>query len=152
MHVSCFHLGQKAVSQVVAALLLIAVVVSAAILLYVFAIGTVGFLSTGSGQQTKDEVIMESYAFPSGGPLSISVKNVGTTPVDLSKADFFINGLAATLGPGCAVTLAIGSSCTISLSLAGGYGNFALGLSYPVKIVAADGAVFSYSVIYGTGS
>ena len=146
------HFNDRAVNQVVAALLLIAVAVAAAILLYVFAGGLVGYLSTGGGQQTKQQVIMEAYYFPIGGPLSITVKNVGSAPVDLSKADFFINGLSASRGSGCGVTLAIGGSCTTTVTPSGGYVSLVSGLAYTVKIVTPDGAVFSYSVVYGGSS
>jgi FlaG/FlaF family flagellin (archaellin) len=145
------HFNSRAVSQVIAALLLIAIAVAAAILLYTFGIGLVSLLGTGGGEQTKQQVIMESYTFPVGGPLTITVKNVGLAPVDMSKADFFINGLSATPGPGCNLTLAVGSSCTTTLSLSDGYGSLASGLAYPVKIVTPDGAVFSYSCVYGAG-
>jgi flagellin-like protein len=143
------RLHNEAVSHVVAALLLIAVTVAAAVLLYVFAIGVIGNLSTGVGQQIADQVTMVSYSFPVGGPLSITVKNVGSSSVDLSKADFFINGVSATPGTGCVLILAIGASCTTSISLTDGYAGLASGVSYPVKIVTANGAIFSYSVIYG---
>jgi flagellin-like protein len=139
----------KGVSQVIAALLIIAVTVAAAVLLYVFAVGVIGNLSTGIGQQIADQVTMVSYSFPVGGPLSITTKNVGSSAVDLSKADFFINGVSATPGSGCAVMIPPGGSCTTTLSLPGGYAGLASGVSYPVKIVTANGAVFSYSVIYG---
>jgi flagellin-like protein len=142
--------NSRAVNHVIAALLLIAIAVSAAVLLYVFSIGLLTTLSTGGGQQTKQQVIMESYAFPVNGPLTITVKNVGLTSVDSSKTDFFINGQLATAGSGCSTTLAVGGSCTTTLSLPTGYGSLTSGIAYPLKIVTPDGAVFSYSCIYGT--
>ena len=147
----CKHTQNKGVSQVVAALLVIAVTVAAAVLLYVFAIGVIGNLSSGVGQQVKDQVIMESYSFPIGGPLSITVKDVGSSSVDLATADFFINGASATQGTGCKTTLTIGGSCTTALSPSGGYGGLLSGYSYPLKIITANGAIFSYSVTYGGG-
>ena len=146
------HIQSKGVSQVIAALLVIAVTIAGAVLLYVFAIGVIGNLSSGVGQQVKDQVTMVSYNFPVGGPLSITVKNVGSSPVDLATADFFINGVSATSGSECKTTLTIGGSCTIALSPPGGYGGLLSGYSYTVKIVTADGAIFSYSVTYGGGS
>jgi FlaG/FlaF family flagellin (archaellin) len=145
------HFNNKAANQVIAALLLIAVAVAAAVLVYVFSIGLLGHLSTGGGQQTKQQVIMESYSFPVGGLLSITVKNVGSASVDLSKADFFVNGVAITNpGLGCSVTLTIGGSCTTNLPVA--TSSLASGISYPLKIVTPDGGVFSYSVVYGGSS
>jgi archaellum component FlaF (FlaF/FlaG flagellin family) len=142
------HFGGGAVNHVIAALLVIAVTVSAAVLLYVFAIGLVTTLSTGGGQQIKQEVILQSYAFPVDGPLTVTVTNMGLTSVDLSKADFFINGQPAAPGPGCSLVLPVGGSCTTTLSLSTGYGSLRSGTAYPVKIVTPDGAIFVYSCIY----
>jgi len=152
VHLLDGHVNNRAVSQVVAALLVIAVTVAAAVLLYVFAIGVIGNLSSGVGQQVKDQITIVSYNFPIGGPLKITVKDVGSSSVDLSTADFFINGVSANPGPGCKLTLTIGGSCTTTLSPSGGYGGLLSGYLYPVKIVTADGAIFSYSVTYGGGA
>jgi flagellin-like protein len=140
--------GSRAVNQVVAALLVIAVTVSAAVLLYLFSIGLVTTLSTGGGQQIKQEVILQSYAFPVNGPLTITVTNMGLTSVDMSRADFFINGQPATPGPGCSLVLPVGGSCTTTLNLSIGYSGLRPSTAYPVKIVTPDGAVFVYSCIY----
>ena len=60
------HFNNRAVSQVIAALLLIAIAVAAAILLYVFAIGLLGTLGVGGGQQTKEVLILEAYNWEGG--------------------------------------------------------------------------------------
>ena len=83
----------KAVSQVIAALLLIAISVAAAVLVYVFSIGLLGSLQTSGGQQSKQQVIMEAYNWPrirSTGTLTLTVRNVG--PASVQFADLFING------------------------------------------------------------
>jgi flagellin-like protein len=139
--------SSRGVSQVIAALLLIAIAVAAAILLYVFAIGLLGNLGTGGGQQTKEQVIMEAYNFPANGALSISVRNVGAATVDMSGADYFLNGVSATADNGCKLTLAISGSCTTTLTVT--VSNLSSGAGYPLKIITPDGAIFSYSVIYG---
>jgi FlaG/FlaF family flagellin (archaellin) len=143
------HFDSRAVNQVMAVLLVIAVTVSAAALLYVFFIGLMSTLSTGGGQQIKQEVILQSYTFPVNGPLTVTVTNTGLTSVDLSKADFFVNGQSATPGAGCNIVLPVGGSCATTLSLSTGYGSLGSGTAYPVKIVTPDGAVFVYSCIYG---
>ena len=61
MYVMNRHFNNRGVSQVIAALLLIAIAVAAAILLYVFAIGLLGSLGSSGGQQTKQQLIMEAY-------------------------------------------------------------------------------------------
>jgi flagellin-like protein len=152
MYVMNRHFNNRAVSQVIAALLLIAIAVAAAILLYVFAIGLLGSLGSSGGQQTKEQLIMEAYSFPIGGSLSVTVRNVGSASVNVALSDFFVNGVVATsVGGVCSsATLTPSQSCvaTVGVTLTSLTG----GAAYPLKIVTPDGGVFSYSVIYGGSS
>jgi flagellin-like protein len=147
MHVLNRHFSSRGVSQVIAALLLIAIAVAAAVLLYVFAIGLLGSLGTGGGQQTKEQVIMEAYYFPPSGALTVTVRNVGAATVDMSGADYFLNGVSATPDNGCKLTLTISGSCTTTLTVS--TSNLSSGAGYPLKIITPEGGIFSYSVIYG---
>jgi hypothetical protein len=152
MYVMNRHFNNRAVNQVIAALLLIAIAVAAAILLYVFAIGLLGSLGTGGGQQTKEQLIMEGYNFPSPGTtLTLTVRNVGPASVNIGRADFFVNGVKATLGTGgCSLTATLTptQSCGASLTLGTGP-TLVPGAAYPMKIVTPEGGVFSYTVVYG---
>jgi len=151
MYVMNRHFNNRAVSQVIAALLLIAIAVAAAILLYVFAIGLLGSLGSSGGQQTKEQLIMEAYSFPStAGVLTMTVRNVGSATVNVGGSDFFINGVVGTLGGVCAsmTAMTVGGSCQATVTLAS-YASLSSGAAYPLKIVTPDGGVFSYSVIYG---
>jgi flagellin-like protein len=147
VHLLNRHFSNRAVSQIIAALLLIAIAVAAAILLYVFSIGLLGSLGSGGGEQTKQQVIMEAYNFPIGGLLTITVRNVGTATVDMSGADFFLNGVSVTPDSGCQVTLTISGSCATALTVT--TSSLMSGGSYPLKIVTPNGGVFSYPVTYG---
>ena len=153
MYVMNRHFNNRAVSQVIAALLLIAIAVAAAILLYVFAIGLLGSLGSSGGQQTKEQLIMEAYSFPIAGPLAVTVRNVGSASINVGGSDFFINGIVGTLGGGCvgATLTPAGGSCAGTVTLTG-YGSLTSGAAYPLKIVTPDGGVFSYSVIFGGSS
>lgn len=146
--------NKRAVSAIIAALLLIAITVAAAIMVYVFSIGLLGSLQSGGGQQTKEQLIMEAYTWTvPGGPLSLTVRNVGPATIQIS--DFFVNGAlqAQPTGPCMTTTppsLAVGQSCLLTeATLAGTYSP---GVEYPIKIVTVDGAVFSYSAIAGSSS
>jgi len=145
--------NNRAVSAIIAALLLIAITVAAAILLYVFSIGLLGSLQTGGGQQTKEQLIMEAYNWlVPAGPLTLTLRNVGPSTVQF--ADVFINGaIQATPTGSCYAgatpTLAVGSSCTMSIAAPTSH---TAGVAYPIKIVTVDGAVFSYSAIAGSSS
>ena len=50
--------NEKGVSPVIAVLLMIAIAVAAAILVYVWSMGIIGTLTGGGGQQVKEQVIL----------------------------------------------------------------------------------------------
>ena len=144
------HFNNRAVSAVIATLLLIAIAVAAAIIVYVFSIGLLGGLQTSGGQQVKQQVIMEAYDW-TGATLQLTLRNVG--PAQVQFADWFINGaMAGTGGAGCAASLyklSVGGSCTATLTPTT---TPAAGVAYVIKVVSIDGAVFSYSAIDGSAS
>jgi flagellin-like protein len=156
MYIMNRHFNNRAVSQVIAALLLIAIAVAAAILLYVFAIGLLGSLGSSGGQQTKEQLIMESYqwSFPSSpGTITLTLRNVGAAAIDTEHTDVFVNGIAmGPLAGSCATTLTPTQSCTSDSLTPGGTASYIAGAAYPLKLVTPDGGVFSYSVIAGGSS
>jgi flagellin-like protein len=148
------HFSNRGVSQVIAALLLIAIAVAAAILLYVFAIGLLGSLGSSGGQQTKQQLIMEAYNWDTtGNSITLTVRNVGSASIDASATDIFVNGVPVTGGfsGACATTLTPGASCSDSFAPPTGT-TYISGAAYPLKLVTPDGGVFSYSVICGGSS
>jgi len=150
MYIMNRRYNNHAVSDIIAALLLIAIAVAAAVLLYVFSIGLLGSLGSSGGQQTKEQVIMEAYSFPSSGSpvkLTVQLRNVGSASEDLVDADYFINGLkgTATTG-GCSTAVTPGGSCQIVVTVA--TSSLISNAAYPFKIVTPTGGVFSYTVIY----
>jgi FlaG/FlaF family flagellin (archaellin) len=152
MYIVGRHYNNKAVSQVIAALLLIAISVAAAVLVYVFSIGLLGSLQSSGGQQAKQQVIMEAYSWPTAtGALTLSLRNTG--PAAVQFADWFINGVTATPTAGTCMPfttpLAVGNMCTLTLTTGL---TISAGVAYVIKGVSVDGAVFSYSAIYGQSS
>ena len=144
------HFNNRAVSAVIATLLLIAIAVAAAIIVYVFSIGLLGGLQTSGGQQVKQQVIMEAYNWNTLASLILTLRNVG--PAQVQFADWFINGALATASGTCAgsgFALTVGASCTVTLTPPT---TANAGVSYVVKVVSIDGAVFSYSAIAGSSS
>ena len=146
------HFNNRAVSAVIATLLLIAIAVAAAIIVYVFSIGLLGGLQTSGGQQVKQQVIMEAYDW-TGATLKLTLRNVG--PATVQMMDYFINGSpVTTLSGACGYSaatspLAVGQPCTETLTPPT---TAAAGVAYVIKIVSVDGAVFSYSAISGSAS
>jgi flagellin-like protein len=150
------HFNNRAVSAVIATLLLIAIAVAAAIVVYVFSMGLLGGLQTSGGQQVRQQVIMEAYNWANiANPVSLTLRNVG--PAQVQFADWFINGVSVTTGAGgtCitggtpAGTLAVGTSCQVTLTAPAGTTS---GTAYNIKIVTVNGGVFSFSAIAGTSS
>jgi hypothetical protein len=96
---------------------------------------------------------MEAYDWNPVTTLALTVRNVG--PATITFSDFFINGVlqaAPTYSGGCAgatPSLAVGSSCTLTVAGLTGYSS---GVEYSIKIVTIDGAVFSYSAIAGSST
>jgi len=141
-------MNRRAVNQIVAALLLIAVTVTAAILLYVFAIGTI--TPTGGGQQIAQQLILEGYDWGGGAnQISGSFKNVGNTPIALDSADVFVSGMPGTLTVATA-TLEPQQSTTFTVNMSSG--TYIRGMAYTLKIVTASGSLASYSVVCGSSS
>ena len=148
------HFNNRAVSAVIATLLLIAIAVAAAIIVYVFSIGLLGGLQTSGGQQVKQQVIMEAYSWPTiAGGVTLTLRNVGPSAVEFQ--DYFISGqlVAAPTGTcgysGGTLSLGVGASCTEVLPSPA---TTSMGVAYVVKVVSIDGAVFSYSAIAGSSS
>jgi flagellin-like protein len=145
------HFNNRGVSQVIAALLLIAIAVAAAILLYVFAIGLLGSLGTGGGGQTKEQLIMEAYNWDyTGNSITLTVRNVGPAAIDAANTDVFVNGSPYGQLGGTCDTLQPGESCSVAVGV--GAGSFISGAAYPLKLVTPTGGVFSYSIIAGGSS
>jgi flagellin-like protein len=154
--------NNRAVSQVIAALLLIAIAVAAAVLVYVFSIGLLGSLQGGGGQQVKQQLIMEAYDWASQSPtLLFTMRNVGTSALDI--ADVFVSGNAAGgfalsdvgTGSGCGVAslgaVPVQTACLVTITMPTTFTPTS-GVAYAVKTVTSDGAVFSYSAIAGQAS
>lgn len=139
-------LSKRGVSVIIGALLLIAIAVGAAVLLYVYSIGIMGNMETSGGTQMKDSLIVESYNWNTVSVLVLNVRNVGATVLNMLQADYFVNGVASTFAATCTATLQPQASCIISLTVPGTITN---GEAYPVKIVVSDGAVFAYSAVCG---
>ncbi|MEM2228584.1 MAG: archaellin/type IV pilin N-terminal domain-containing protein, partial [Candidatus Bathyarchaeia archaeon] len=141
-------LNRKAVSPVIATLLMIAIAVAASILVYVWSMGLVGSLQGTGGQQTKEQLIMEAYVATSSTSWTLYMRNVG--PANSTVAAVYVEGRRASFSP-TPFSLTPGQSGTLTVTVPSGP-TLTPGAAYTVKIVTQSGAVFSYSVIYGRAS
>jgi flagellin-like protein len=137
----------RAVSPVIATLLMIAIAVAAAILVYVWSMGLVGTLQGTGGQQTREQLIMEAYDATSSTSWKLYIRNVG--PASISVTAVYVEGVPAAFSLNPTGPISPGNSATLTVTVPI---TPASGAAYTVKIVTSSGAVFSYSVIAGRAS
>jgi flagellin-like protein len=153
MYIFGKHYNRRGVNTIIAALLLIAITVAAAILLYVFAIGLLGSLGSSGGSQTKQQLVLEAYNWVSSPSLTLNLRNVGSAAIAVSSADVFVNGISQAQPLTACGTLQPTGSCVVTFDVnTSGASSLLGGVSYVLKIVTPDGAVFSYTVINGQAS
>ena len=145
MKIGGFRTSRRAVSPVIATLLMIAIAVAAGILVYVWSMGIVGTLQSSGGQQTKQQLVMEAYSALGGTSWIFNLRNPGSAT--LQVAAVYVNGTSCTFTP-TTLTIQPAKSAQVTVSVSGLSG-LTLGVGYPIKIVTVDGAVFTFTVIYG---
>lgn len=130
--------NSKALSPVVASIILIAVTVavSIAVAAWMGAL-TVGFMGT-------EELKITSMTFPTGNTQIVLVaSNTGTTPITLNGAS--VNGVAATTvsylsGTDTTGTVAANGKITITITA-----SWVAGSNYQVKVTSTKGNTFMYT-------
>ena len=101
----------------------------------------------------SEQLILDRYNFPVGGPLTVTLKNVGSVSENLQNADYYVNGiLANATASGCSAgstlgSVSLGGSCVVVVSVP--LTSLAPEAAYPFKVVTSTGTVFLYSVFYG---
>ena len=159
--------SRRGISEIIAALLVICITVSAGTLLAAYASGVMGRLQTTVTQPYTEQLTLDYYTWPclngncyssTAGSLNITIRNDGAAPITF--ADFFIGGVSTqptTAGcpsqnppyvlavqSACKLTFPVPSGLTSTLTANGG------GIAYTVKLVANDGTIFTFSCIYGS--
>jgi len=155
---------RKAVSPVIATLILIAISVAVAIIAYSWITGIVGGLQTGGGQQATEQLSVDAYDYiPYNGVCNITVRNVGVTSINITSvyfdgASLAFGGSGSTppsggqwgeyttgwqtkpqvLDPGATIVIGVKPSSTPNP-----------GSSHLVTFVTSTGAKFQYTVIAG---
>lgn len=141
MKIGKFRIRRKALSPVIATLLMVAIAVAAAIITYVWSMGLLGGLMGTGGQQTKEQLILEAYDFRDKTKLNFTLRNVGS--VEVTIASVYIEGenlkLTGTVGIGN-----VWSSGDTTLA-----GSYSAGASYVLKVVTKTGGTFTFSIIAG---
>ncbi|MDG6991296.1 MAG: hypothetical protein JRM99_07765 [Nitrososphaerota archaeon] len=152
---------KKAVSPIIATLLLIAIAVAAGIIVYVFVGSLSGSLTKSGGNQVTEQLSLNAYNFPlpetNSNNLTLFIQNTGTGTVTL--ASLFYDGTQIPLASGThwlssscprltvANQLTTGSTCSISILPAS---TPSAGTSHTVKVITVDGGTFSFNVVAGS--
>lgn len=161
---------RRAVSPIVATLLLIAISVAAGVIVYVFTSGLAGSLTNTHVNQLTEQVSLDAYNFQSSPPnyLTMYLRNTGTGAITVSAVYFngaltsWYGTCGATSGPSTVTsgtsTLTTVAATTASTTAESAQGTCQLniygltasaGTSYQVTIVTVDGGKFVYNVVAG---
>ncbi len=159
--------SRKAVSEIIAALLIICITVSAGTLLAAYASGLMGRIQPPVASQPYTEQLTLEYYYwlncPSGSTCSgssksptLTIRNDGAATVKL--VDFFMQGNSSTPAgsggicpSGPPYTLPVQQSCTLTFTIPTGM-TVTSGIAYTLKLVASDGAIFTFSCIAGSNT
>ncbi len=145
---------RRAVSPVIATLLLIAIAVAAGIIVYVYVNSLAGGLTSGGGQQVSEQLSMDAYNYKTiASGVTIEVRNTGSSSVTIGTV--FFDGLVATGSSespaSCAdgsTATAVGATCTFTLATSP-MTTATSGTSHVVKIISATGGTTVFSVTAG---
>jgi len=143
MKIGKLRIRRKALSPVIATLLMVAIAVAAAIITYVWSMGLLGGLMGTGGAQTKEQLILEAFDWKTAGTLKVTFRNVGSASVII--AAIYLEGTDCGAS---AATVSIGSLGSFSLTVPGSL-TVTTGASYVLKCVTATGGTFSFSVVAG---
>jgi len=141
MKIGKLRIRRKALSPVIATLLMVAIAVAAAIITYVWSMGLLGGLMGTGGSQTKEQLILEAYDWKTSGTLKLTFRNVGSAQAVI--AAIYLEGTDLTAAVS---TVSIGSIAVYSLTVPT---SLTAGASYVLKLATATGATFSFSVVNG---
>ena len=148
---------RRAISPIIATLLLIAISVAAGVLVYVFTTGLASSLTKGSnGHQITEQLTLQAYDFRNSS-LTLYLQNAGEGNVTVASTGVYYQGALVSNPKFASVS---GSSCTVSSNevVCAPQGSFRLtftaspdasGVSYTAKAVTIDGAIFSFQVVAG---
>jgi flagellin-like protein len=131
--------NSKALSPVIASIILIAVTVAVSVVVAAWMGGmTIGLM--GNAEQAS----IANIAFPSATTIDVLVQNSGSTTVNITQA--YINGYSASMSP-TSPSVGKSSAGTITLTLPSS-GTLSAGTSYAIKLISAKGTQITNSAVY----
>jgi archaeal type IV pilus assembly protein PilA len=134
-----FKKNAKALSPVVASIILIAVTVAVSVVVAAWMGGmTIGLM--GNAEQAS----IANVAFPSATKIDVLIQNSGSTTVNITQA--YINGFSAAMNA-TSPSVVKSSATTIQLTLPES-GTLSAGTSYQIKLITAKGTQITNSATY----
>ena len=137
-----FKKNSKALSPVVASIILIAVTVAVSVVVAAWMGGmTIGLMGNA------EQVSVKNVVFNNATAVTLTVQNTGGATVTLSSAT--IDGNTATLAfatPSTSLNIPKGNYGYAGITLA--TGNFAAGAQYELKVMTAKGTTVVYTATY----
>ena len=140
-------MNKRAVSPVIAVLLLVVIAVAAAIITYVWLTGYIGTLQQQSGTQQLQERLKIEGVKVTGGTVTIYVRNIGDIKVNITSAYLMdTNGTVLAANTGVSKDLDAGKSTTVTVDISSI--SLTNGRTYIVKVTTERGTEFSHQFIY----
>ena len=134
-----FKKNAKALSPVVASIILIAVTVAVSVVVAAWMGGmTIGLM--GNAEQAS----IANIAFPTTTEIDVLVQNSGSTTVNITQA--YVNGFSAVMDP-TSPSVGKATAGTITLTLPDD-GTLSAGTSYSIKLITAKGTQITNSAVY----
>jgi len=139
-----FRKNAKALSPVVASIILIAVTVAVSVVVAAWMGGmTIGLMGNA------EQVSITNYVCPTTGSVTLTVRNTGGATVTLSATATTMDGKTATLASlaePASMDITKGNSADFSLTFDDPV--MAAGAQYQVKLVTAKGTTIPYTITY----
>lgn len=155
--------SRKGVSEIIAALLVVTITISAMTLFAVYASGVMGSILKPAGQQPYTEQLSsEYYNWNTLSSLVVDIRNTGVATVNLqtntgvATADYYLSGIKLTtaptiscVAPATPTAITPGGACTLTFTLTAS--SYTSGIAYVLKIVfMTDGTMFTFSYVAGS--
>ena len=133
-----FRRNTRAISPVIATLLMIAIAVVASLVAYAWVMGYMNFTTEKTGKAIQIQSVSNQTA---ANTLTIYVQNVGDSTVTFTAQSVYINGALATSDAATNPTIAAGSTETIVATFAQAAGT--VSFTVDLKVTTQDGTFSS---------
>jgi archaeal type IV pilus assembly protein PilA len=138
-----FRKNARAISPVIATLLMIAIAVVASLVTYAWVMGYMSFQTEKTGKAIQ---IQSAANSTSAQTLTLYIQNVGDSAVVFNSNSVFINGSMVTITSNSAPTLAAGSTATIVVPNAQPAGVVSYVLD--IKVTTTDGTFSTLTKVF----